>query len=346
MNVTARPPATVAGTSVEPGERGVARLEAGRLISGQPISIPVHVLHGAVDGPTVWLSAAVHGDEILGVEIIRRVLEVLDPQRMRGTVLAVPIVNVHGFNTGDRYLPDRRDLNRSFPGSPRGSTASRLAHTLLTEVVDRCSLGIDLHTGSAGRMNLPQIRADLDDERARLLSGVFGAPVAIASSLRDGSLRQVGTERGATVLLYEGGEAHRFDAHALDVGTAGVLRVLAHEGLHPGPVPDGAATVFSPSSAWIRTTRSGIVHALEPLGALVEKGQDVARVYSATGQLLASLRTRRDGIVIGLAQQPLANRGDAVCHVAAVDADPVDLKAALADVPAVPPPTAPAQETS
>lgn len=328
-----RAPLRIADVDVRAGHRGTATLSAGRLISGTPIGVPVQVVHGRHDGPTVWVSAAVHGDEILGVEVIRRVLDALDPARVHGTVLAVPIVNVHGFNTGDRYLPDRRDLNRSFPGSARGSVAARLAHILMTEVVERCSLGIDLHTGSLGRTNLPQLRADLSDPRTRELCEVFGTPIAIDASLRDGSLRQVATERGATVLLYEGGEALRFDTLAIEVGTAGVLRVLRHVGLFDGDVDDGGTTVFSPRSSWVRATRSGIVHAIEPLGARVARGQPVAEVYAPTGRRLSTLKARHDGVVIGLAQHPLVNRGDAVSHIAQVDAPDAEVEAAMADVP-------------
>ena len=312
-----RQPLTIADTEVRPGRRGQTTLPAGNLISGSPIGIPVQVVHGRHDGPTVWLSAAIHGDEILGVEVIRRVLEALDPRTVHGTVL-----NVHGFNTGDRYLPDRRDLNRCFPGSARGSVASRLAHVLMTEVVDRCSLGIDLHTGAFGRRNLPQVRADLSDERTRHLCDVFGAPIAIDAQLRDGSLRQVATERGATVLLYEGGEALRFDTHAIAVATAGVLRVLAEVGVHEGEVEPVGQTVFSPSSSWVRSTRAGVVHITEPLGARVAKGDVVARVHAPTGRLLTRLKARHDGVVIGLQQHPLANRGDAVCQATASPSTP------------------------
>ena len=226
-----RPPIEIADNTVAPGRRRRFELPIARLMSGTPVALPVVVLHGREDGPTVWLSGAVHGDELCGVEIIRLVLEALEPSAMSGTVIAVPVVNVHGFNTGQRYLPDRRDLNRSFPGSPRGSLAARIAHLLLTEVVGRCSAGIDLHTGSDHRTNLPQIRADLDDAETLRLAEAFGAPVSIHSRTRDGSLRQAATEVGATVLLYEGGEALRFDPTAIAAGRDGTMRVLAELGM-------------------------------------------------------------------------------------------------------------------
>lgn len=311
---------SIGGTEVTAGSRGRVDLPVGSLISGSPLSMGVQVLHGRRDGPTVWLSAAVHGDEILGVEVIRRVLAAIDVRSLGGTVIAVPIVNMHGFNTGDRYLPDRRDLNRSFPGSKRGSLASRLARILMDEVVAPSDVGIDLHTGSLGRANLPQIRADLSDDRTLELAKVFGPPVAIASNLRDGSLRQVATEAGKTVLLFEGGEALRFDDHAIDVATAGTLRVLAHLDMVDGDdLAPGHDPVVSPGSGWIRASRSGIVHTIAPLGAEVTKGEAIAQLHGPFGERSRQLKARHDGVVIGLAQHPLVNRGDAVCHVARVE---------------------------
>ena len=152
---------------IRPGTSRNLELPITRLVTGSDVSLPVRVVHGRDDGPTVWLSAAIHGDEVVGVEVIRQVLAGLDPKTFRGTLVAVPVVNVLGFMTGDRYLPDRRDLNRSFPGSARGSLASRIAHLFMTEVVAKCDVGLDLHTGSDRRSNLPQIRADLDDELTR-----------------------------------------------------------------------------------------------------------------------------------------------------------------------------------
>lgn len=315
----ARAPITVGNEAIGPGRRGRVDLPTGSLISGSPISMNVHVLHGRRDGPTVWLNAAIHGDEILGVEVIRRVLSTVDVRSLRGTILAVPIVNVHGFNTGDRYLPDRRDLNRSFPGSARGSFAARLAKVLMDEVVAPSDIGIDLHTGSLGRSNLPQIRADLSDERTLELARVFGAPIMIDSNTRDGSLRQVATELGKTVLLYEGGEALRFDERAIQAAADGVLRILVHLAMVDAEVPPGEEPSLSSGSGWVRASRSGIVHVEEPLGAHVAKGQVVARLYGPHGEKHSSLKARYDGVVIGLAQHPLVNRGDAVCHIARVE---------------------------
>ena len=224
--MTPRESLKIGDLEVAPGAEAMGDLPLARLVTGNTISMPLRVIHGRDEGPTVWLSAAVHGDEIAGVEIIRRVLDQVNALTLAGTIIAVPIVNVHGFLNGDRYFPDRRDLNRSFPGSPTGSLAGRVAHLFVTQIVDRCDVGIDLHTGSDHRINLPQIRADLDDPFTRELAVAFGAPLMLHAKLRDGSMRAAATSSGATVLLYEGGEAWRFNEQAVEAGTRGVLRVF------------------------------------------------------------------------------------------------------------------------
>lgn len=292
-------------------------LPIARLMSGTPVAIPAIVLHGRHDGPLLWVTAAIHGDEIAGIEIIRLVLRRLDPRTLRGTLVALPVVNVHGFNTGDRYLPDRRDLNRAFPGSPRGSLASRIAHLLMNQVVLRSDVGIDLHTGAAGRTNLPQVRADLDNLRTAELATAFGAPIAIHARTRDGSLRQAATEAGVTVLLYEGGEASRYEREPIDAGAAGVLRILAEvDMIDADSVLPVATRLMSRSTTWLRANRSGIVHLDAGLGDEVEQNEPVATIFDPYGKRLGVIRSRVSGLVIGLSQNPLVNRGDALTNVA------------------------------
>ncbi len=311
----------VGGAAVPAGERAEISIPIGRLVTGERMSLPVMVLHGALPGPTVWINGAIHGDEIGGVEIISRVLRTLDPKTMAGTVLAVPVVNVHGFVTGDRYLPDRRDLNRSFPGSASGSLGAQVAHLFMSEIVARAGIGIDLHTGSDHRTNLPQIRADLDDPTTRLLAEVFGAPVMIHARTRDGSLRHAGTKAGATVLLYEAGEASRFDEDAIAAGVAGVLRVFAAVGLIEPVVPPAPRPSVSRRTSWMRARRSGIVHLeIEP-GARVRRRQELGTIDDTFGNRLAVVRAPFDGVVVGLTRHPLVNRGDAMVHLAEIESD-------------------------
>jgi predicted deacylase len=263
-----RPSFAIGNVKVRPGLAREVGLPIARLVTGADVSLPVHVIHGRTGGPTVWLNVALHGDEVIGVEVIRRVMAQVSPKTIRGTLLAVPITNVLGFMAGDRYLPDRRDLNRSFPGSARGSLAGRIAHLFMTEIVDKCEVGIDLHTGSDRRSNLPQVRCDLDDPQTRELAEAFGAPVIFHAKLRDGSLRYAARERGARVLLYEGGEAWRFDEYAIDAGVRGVLRVLAHLGMID-PVVDVPETpsLVCRRSGWVRARRTGILQMEVQLGA-------------------------------------------------------------------------------
>jgi hypothetical protein len=307
---------------VAAGRSATGEVPVARLVTGTRISLPVQVIHGRTEGRTVWLSGAVHGDEINGVEIIRRVTRGLDARRMAGTVIAVPIVNVHGFLNGDRYLPDRRDLNRSFPGSPTGSLAARIADLFMTEIVRRCDVGIDIHTGSDHRTNMPHVRADLDDPETRKLAEAFGAPLMLHAKIRDGSLRGAATADGATVLVFEGGEALRFDGDSLAAGVDGIRRVLAEIGMidhgdgDPRPVP-----VESRRSAWIRARRSGIVLLDVELGEVVQRGQQLGVIHDSVGKRLARVIATRVGVVIGRVQQPLVNQGDALVHVAEVGSD-------------------------
>jgi uncharacterized protein len=310
---------------VRAGASRAVELPLTRLVTGGDVSIPVQVVHGREPGPVVWVNAAIHGDEVVGVEVIRRVLGQLSAKTLRGTLVAVPVVNVLGFMTGDRYLPDRRDLNRSFPGSARGSLASRIAHLFMAEVVAKCELGIDLHTAADRRANLPQIRADLDDPQTRRLALAFGAPVALHASLRDGSLRQAARAAGARVLVYEAGEALRFDDESIDTGVTGVLRVLDTLGMLPDEEyvdeadDEPRATLVSRSSGWVRARGSGVLQLDVQLGDLVEEGRRLGGISDTLGRRVRLVHADRAGIVVGLNRAPLVNTGDAVVHIAAVD---------------------------
>lgn len=306
----------IAGETVPPGERRSLEIPVSRLASGAWVKLPLVVVNGAKPGTWLWLSAAIHGDELNGVEIIRRVLGGLDASALAGVVVAVPVVNVFGFLEQSRYLPDRRDLNRSFPGSPRGSMASQLAHLFMREVVARCTYGIDLHTGSAGRANLPQIRTDLRDPEARRCALAFGAPVALHARLRDGSLREAGVRRGIHTLLYEAGEALRFDRRGIDIGVAGAFRVMAALDMVPAEREPGEQTIEVRSSRWIRAAQSGLLWLDVELGDPIQRGQTLATISDVVGATRLRIRAHSSGIAIGLTTNPMVNRGDAILHVA------------------------------
>ncbi len=315
----ARPSFEIGTVRVRPGLRRALTLPITRLVTGADVDLPIRVVHGREDGPTIWVNAAIHGDEAVGVEVIRQVLADLDPRTLRGTVIAVPIVNVLGFMIGSRYLPDRRDLNRSFPGSARGSLAGRIAHLLMTEVVDKCTVGIDLHTGSDRRTNLPQIRTDLEDPETRALAAAFGAPIMMHAKLRDGSLRYAARERGAKVLLYEAGEAWRMDDWAIDAGVAGVRRVLAALDM-TDPVPDDEPPTSAESwrSGWVRARGTGMVHLDVRLGQEVTKGERIGGLFDSLGRRVRLIHADRTGMVVGRTEAPVVNSGDAVVHIAEV----------------------------
>src|SRR6478735_9272042 len=313
----ARESFAIGGVRVRAGASRSVELPQTRLVTGGDVSITVQVVHGREPGPVVWVHAAIHGDEVVGVEVIRRVLGQVSAKTLHGTLVAVPVVNVLGFMTGDRYLPDRRDLNRSFPGSPRGSLASRIAHLFMREIVAGCEVGIDLHTGSDRRSNLPQVRADLDDPRTRELAAAFGAPVMLHAGIRDGSLRHAAGEHGAKVLLYEAGENLRFDHYAVEAGVIGVRRVLAALGMtEPVDEPPVEPSLECRSSGWVRARRTGILHLDAHLGQKVSDGERLGTLFDSFGKTLRAVYSNRDGIVIGRTEAPLVNSGDAVVHIA------------------------------
>jgi predicted deacylase len=316
----ANEPITIGDVEVRPGERASVSLPMADLYTGAALPMQVHVVCGRRAGPVLFVSAAIHGDELNGVEIIRRLLKRRSLAAIRGTLLAVPVVNVHGFLELSRYLPDRRDLNRSFPGSPKGSIASRMAHIFTTEVVDKADYGIDLHTGAINRANLAQVRANVDDPETLALARAFGAPVILHSPMRENSLRSYAATRGLPVLIYEAGEALRFDELSIRAGLQGVVSVMRHLGmLPPGKAKAGIAPVVAASTSWVRAPISGIVSRKVALGTRVVATQRLAVVGDPLGGEEESIHAPFDGIVICRNNLPLAHAGDALFHIAAFE---------------------------
>jgi predicted deacylase len=310
-------PFTISGALVPPGSRRHVEIPVARLPTDTSLSLAVSVVHGRRPGPRVWLNAVIHGDELNGVEVIRQVLSLLRPRELAGTVVAVPVVNVFGFVNESRYLPDRRDLKRAFPGSPRGSLTAQLAHLFMSEVVDRCDYGLDFHTGSDHRTNLPQLRVDLSNPEVERLALAFGAPATVDAVYRDGSLRWACRQRGIPLLVFEGGEAHRFNETAIRAGVEGTMRVLAELGMWQGDVrpPDRPTTIVR-HSAWERARRSGIVRIDVYPGQAVERGDVLGVIGDALGVRRSAVRATRSGIVLGYTRNPLASQGDALVHIA------------------------------
>lgn len=307
----------IAKEIVKPGQLCRLDLPVSRLPTQTLLSLPITIVNGIESGPKLWLSAAIHGDELNGVEIIAQILGKIEPEKLRGTIIAVSIVNVFGFIEQSRYLPDRRDLNRSFPGSETGSLASRLANLFMREVVERSTHGIDLHTAAVHRINLPQIRANLEDEATYRCAKAFGAPLMIHATTRDGSLRQAATKQGIPVLLYEAGEALRFDPQAIQVGVEGIMRVMNCLEMYQFDfLPATREPMQARQTKWIRASKGGIFHLAVNLGEHVSKKQELGYITNAFGEGRIVVKASVNGLVISYTQNPLVNQGDAIVHLA------------------------------
>ncbi|MDX1674402.1 MAG: succinylglutamate desuccinylase/aspartoacylase family protein [Longimicrobiales bacterium] len=315
--MSSQPALELGGEAVHAGEQRRIELPVARITTGDWLALTVDVVNGREPGPTLWLTGAIHGDEIDGIEIIRRTMDAVDPGALSGAIIAVPVVNLFGFVSESRYLPDRRDLNRAFPGSAGGSLAARLAHMLMQEVVSRADWGIDFHCGSDDRENLPQLRADLDDAETRRLAHRFGAPVTIHGKPPDGALRKAAWKAGCRTLVFEGGQAGRFTESAIRAGVTGVARVLAALGMREGePEPAETATIESRKTRWVRAGRSGICRVEVALGETVRRNQRLGEVADPFGDGAKALKARSDGVVIGRRVNPLVYQGEAAVHLA------------------------------
>lgn len=312
-------PLIINGISFAAGTSTTVELPVGRLYTHAPMTMPVHVVKGKKSGPRLFISAAIHGDEINGVEIIRRLLKLPALKRLKGTIIAVPIVNVHGLINHSRYLPDRRDLNRSFPGTEKGSIAAQLAYLFMKEIVSQSTHGIDLHTGAIHRSNLPQIRANLDDEETEKLARAFNVPVIISSNLRDGSLREAAATYGIPMLLYEAGEALRFDEVSIRAGVKGIVNVMRTLEMLPQSrrkTNKQIEPMVARSSSWVRAPDSGMLRAMVALGSRVKKDTLLGVVSDPFGEDETNVTSSFNGIVIGRTNLPLVNEGDALFHIA------------------------------
>ncbi|WP_425099904.1 succinylglutamate desuccinylase/aspartoacylase family protein [Tropicibacter sp. S64] len=303
--------------TVAPGTRRTVDLPVSVLSDHTPVTLSAHVVHGKRPGPVMFVSAAIHGDEVIGVEIVRRLLKAAPVSRLAGTLIAVPIVNSFGFLNQSRYLPDRRDLNRCFPGHASGSLAARLAELFMREVVLRADVGIDLHSAAVGRENLPQIRLTPGNKRLKALGEAFAAPVTMMSRVRDGSLRMEAERAGVDVLLYEAGEGLRFDEFAARAGVAGILRVMAALEMIPerGVPKPRKHGVLCEGSSWLRAPSGGLLRTLKASGEWVDPGMVLGIVTDPFGEREAEIVAEEHGIIVGRSHLPVVNEGDALFHI-------------------------------
>lgn len=319
-------PLEILGESVPPGEVRDLSLRTSESFAGVGMDVPVVVIRGDAPGPTVCLTAGVHGDELNGVEIVREILDTVRPRGLSGTILGVPIVNLHGFQTNSRYLPDRRDLNRHFPGSPGGSSASRIAHALFDNVIRRCDALVDLHTGSLHRSNLPQIRADLRDERVLNLAKGFGATVIVHNKGAKGTLRRAAQEAGIPAIIYEAGEPMRFQRQEIKRGVIGVRNLLVHmKLLKGGRVSLGEQRIFY-ETRWVRVERGGILVSDVRLGDNVREGDILASITDPIHKEKSVMVSPWRGRVIGMSLAPVMIPGYAAFHIGIPGTRPVDVE--------------------
>lgn len=309
---------TLGGTRVALGETAELRLKVAESYTAEPVAVPVTVARGG-PGPTLFVTATVHGDELNGVGILRGLLNDVDFSGLRGTLIAVPVVNVPGFLNQDRRLPDRRDLNRSFPGSRRGSLTSRLADTLFREVIRQSDFGIDLHTAGGERTNYPQIRADLSNPGVAELAQAFGCPLMVDGAGPEGSLRRTAVEAGVPTIVYEAGSARRLEKPFIGVGIAGVLNVLRHLKMMPGEPLSPPLRFAIARTHWVRARAGGILDLKVDLGQPLRRGQAISVNTNPFGRERSQLKAPHAGIVLGLTQLPLVHPGDAICHVARLE---------------------------
>jgi len=303
------------GAEVLPGQAKRLAWNATELFEGVPVSTPVLVVNGIESGPTLCLTAAVHGDELNGIEMVRRVLHDLNPENLAGSVIGVPIVNLQGFRRASRYLPDRRDLNRYFPGNPTGSAASRIAHSFFSEIVAHCDALVDLHTGSFERTNLPQLRADLRNPDVVTLTQGFGATVILHSTPGEGTLRHAATEAGVPTVTLEAGGPSELELEEVRHGVKGIETLLHTLGMVKRLRLWGDPEPVYYRSSWVRATRGGILLADVSLGTTVRRGDLLGTITDPMNNASTNIYSPFSGRIIGMAKNQVVMPGFATFHV-------------------------------
>jgi len=311
-------PLIINGIEIKPGERKIIDIPFGQLVSHDVAKLRVHVIRGKRPGPRMLVTGGIHGNELNGIEIARQLISSRRLSTLRGDVIVIPVVNLPGFLIRSRYLPDRRDLNRLFPGAEKGSLGARLLHTFLHEVALKCTHCIDLHTAADGRTNLPQVRICGDDDVALAMGKAFNAPVILPSPIRDGSLRAALTFYGISTVLYEAGEANYIDIPAVKFGVAGIVGVLISLGIlheRKSDLKRKHPSALCTQSTWLRAPSGGLFRALVPLGKAVSQGDLIAAIGDPFSTQETKLLADSDGIVIGRTTQALVDEGDALFHI-------------------------------
>ncbi len=307
----------ISGIRVAAGETREIYLKVSESFMSSAIQVPVTVIRGRKSGPTAFITAAIHGDEINGVDIVRRLIFDVDHENLAGTLIAIPVVNIPGFLTQSRYLPYHRDLNRFFPGKKGGHNADRMASLLFNEVISKCDFGVDLHTAADGRMNLPHVRGDMSNPRVRSLARSFGATVVVDQRGLKGSLRREATDAGVPTILFEAGETGKFSHKISMAGLRGVLSVLSGMGMWPEAEKIRPPfQVIVKESDWIRAEKGGILELDIKPGELVYENDLIGSVLNPFGKTVTRIRSPFTGIVIGVTTAPLTIPGTGIAHIA------------------------------
>ncbi|SHG46499.1 hypothetical protein SAMN05443144_12916 [Fodinibius roseus] len=303
------------GYRIGRGEEKEIELNIARLPTHTSIDLPIHLYRAEEEGPVLLLTGGLHGDEINGVEILRRMIhnDQLIPEK--GTVIVMPLVNTYGFIQNIRGLPDGKDINRSFPGSKSGSLASLMAYTLVKQILPHVDYGVDFHTGGDARANYPQIRCEWAVEANRDIAKAFSPPLIIDSSVLDNTFRKAAQDEGTPILVFEGGETLRFDEFAIQEGIDGTLRLMTYLGMISEP-QEGQDTEIYEASPWIRAEYGGLFQHKAELGEHVEKDQLLGYISDPYGALWAEVKSPEKGRIIGINNAPVVYKGDALVHIA------------------------------
>ena len=308
----------VGGKTVAPGEEKLLKISIDRLPTGTLIDIPVYVFNAKKKGPTLLIQAGLHGDEVNGVEIVRRMLAENRFTVNAGAVIAVPILNIFGFIHFSRDVPDGKDVNRSFPGTKSGSMASRIAYHYVAEIMHQIDYGIDLHTGGGQHHNFPQIRYTAEDPKSKELAEIFNAPFSFSSGLIKGSFRSITCRKGISTLVFEAGESMRFDEYSIWKGMQGILNVLKHfemiSEIEPKYV-ERNKTIHLNQRKWLRAPTAGMFIPEITNGSVIKKGQTLGMVNDTYAKNSKKIRAPFDGYVFCINHQAVVNQGEALFHV-------------------------------
>ena len=305
----------IAGQAILPGEFKEININIARLPSRTQIDTPIYVYRAPLDGPVLALTAGMHGDEINGMEIVRRIIDAGHHKVLRGTTVCMPIINVYGFLNYSREVPDGKDVNRSFPGSKTGSLASRVAWHLTHDIIPFIDVGVDFHTGGAMRTNFPQVRCVMQEPRNVELANAFQAPFTIDSPFRPHSLRQTAAKKGKNIIVYEGGESLRMDFSAIEEGVNGTLRLMKYLNMIDSAPAAKSESKIIWNSSWIRARTAGIFHPQIQSGDLIHKNQLVGDITDPFGEFREQVKSPVMGHVVGLNNNHVVTAGDALVHV-------------------------------